>query len=83
MTDLPSDIGKYIAGAKRGLQKQASAERAFNNARDSLLSSVEQIVDLRAKGAAVVPEVSYTAIENGAVSNADISAIKQRGGTRI
>lgn len=79
MTDSANDFGQFIALAKQDIKKQSRVERAFEAARSSVLSAVSEIVDLHAKGAAVVPEISFEAIRSGTVSNSDIRTIKKRG----
>ena len=79
MTDITPELGKYIAQAKKELQQNSPAERAFVKVRNSICAAVEEVANLQAKGAAVVPELSYSAIANGAVTQSDIQTIKQRG----
>jgi len=79
MTETTPDLGKYITQAKRELQQHSQVERAFDIARESICKAVEEVATLQARGVAVVPELSYSAIANGAVSQSDINTIKQRG----
>lgn len=79
MTDTAPDIAKYIANAKKELQQHSQIERAFDSVRQSVCAAVDEVVNLHAKGLPVVPELSYSAIANGAVTPADIQSIKQRG----
>lgn len=79
MTEKPLDIGNFIAAAKEELRQQTDVEKAFARVRDAMRTAVDNVVDLQARSAAVVPELSYTAIANGSVSSSDIDSIKQRG----
>jgi len=79
MTDSSPDIGKFIAIAKKELRQNMRIDRVFDSVRDALLPAIEEVVNLQAKGAAVVPELSFSAIENGTVSTSDIRTIRQRG----
>ena len=79
MTDTSPDLGQYIAYAKKELQQHSNVERAFDVVRASLRSAVDEVANIQAKGGAVVPELSYAAIAEGAVTASDIQTIKQRG----
>ena len=79
MTDMSPDLDRYIAAAKQELQKHSPVARAFESVRESVCSAVDEVVNLQAKGITVVPELSYSAIADGAVTASDIQMIKQRG----
>jgi len=79
MTDTTPYLGKYIAQAKKDMQQNLPVERAFALARDAICAAVDEVENLHANGGVVVPELSYSAIANGVVSQSDIQSIKQRG----
>ncbi len=79
MKNTTPDIDKYIIHTKKNIQQLTQVERAFNTVRESLSVAVDEVANLQSKGGAIVPELSYSSIANGAVSTKDIQSIKQRG----
>lgn len=69
----------FIAQAKRDIKSNYDVEKAFNRIREKMLRAVDDVVVQQAKTAAVVPEISYTAVSENNVSKADINAIRHRG----
>ena len=70
---------EFIAYSKNSIKAGNNVAAHFATCRDAMLKEVQDIIDTREKNNAVVPELSYSAIKNGKVSDADIAQIRQRG----
>ncbi len=79
MADDTFDIGPFITAAKRELSHGADVAKSFSAVRDSMRHAVDEITRAQASAAAIVPEVSYAALQNNAISSTDISHIRKRG----
>ena len=72
-------IEDYISQTKKELREQTSVEKNFAKARDAMQRQVEKIVSTHARGVSVVPEVSFSSIQNGTVSKNTTDSIRQHG----
>ena len=79
MTAKTYNTAPFIAQTKREIKAEHDVKQAFNTVKASIRRAVDEILDQHARNSAVVPEVSYTAVSNNAVSKADVDAIRQRG----
>ena len=73
------DIPEYIRQTKQEITAGRDMGSIFSKVRDTICRSVDDVAERYAKTRAVVPELDYASIENGAVSRADIDAIRQHG----
>lgn len=78
MTD-EIDAGHYIAETRRELTSGSSIAKTFAATRDTMRHAVDSVLNMQARSAAVVPEISYASIDKNAVSSADIKSIRERG----
>jgi hypothetical protein len=79
MSSPEYDPGPFIKETKALLCDDNNVAKHFATCRDTMRREVEALHKLMAKGQTVVPEVSYSAINSGAVSDDDIATIRQRG----
>ena len=79
MTQDSAGIEQFIANTKREIRSNINIDAAFSSISDELKKAVDEVANLHASGGSVVPELSYSAIQNNAVSKKDIQAIKLRG----
>lgn len=79
MSSPEYDPAPFIKETKALLCDGNDVAGHFATCRDAMRREVEALHNLTAKGQTVVPEVSYSAINNGAVSDDDIATIRQRG----
>lgn len=73
------DTRDYIRMAKAHLRGLTDVKAAFADVSDAMKTEVDQIARAVAKGASVIPEVSYQSVADGKVSDADADAIRHRG----
>jgi len=73
------DIRPFVLKMKRDLRQHVDIELAFSKTREVICREVEEVVNQQSRSAAVVPELSYKKIIDGAVSESDTRLIKKRG----
>jgi len=79
MTNTEFDPSSFIAETKKSLKDANNVVRHFESCRHEMLKAVQEVTDLTEKGSTVVPELSYSSIENNKVSAEDIKTIRKRG----
>lgn len=79
MTAKTHNTAPFIAQTKREIKAEHNVQQAFIKVKDKIRRAVDDVVNQQASNAAVVPEISYTAVSNNSVSKADVDAIRQRG----
>ncbi len=79
MQNSEFDPGKFIADAKRRIKDNNDVAKHFAACTDAMKASVEEVQAQHARGEAVVPELSFSAIRDGKVSAEDINRIRKRG----
>ena len=73
------DTAPFIAQAKRDIKTSHNVEKAFGVVREKLCRAVDDVANQQARGAAIVPEISYAALSDNSVRKADVNAIRQHG----
>ena len=76
---MPFDPKPFIATAKRDLGKLSDTRAAFAAIRDAMLREVEAIRTASDRGLPVVPEVDFSAVQDGTVTQASRAEIRHRG----
>lgn len=79
MSDSEFDPSPFIRAAKVSLRENSDTSTHFQIVSDAIRAAVDDVVDKHAKTAAVVPELSFDAVQAEAVSNKDIASIRQCG----
>ncbi|MBX2835899.1 MAG: DUF1479 domain-containing protein [Gammaproteobacteria bacterium] len=79
MSDSEFNPAPFILETKKALKDNNNVADHFSKCRDAMLAAAQNIVDLREKNQSVVPELSFSQIEQNAVSSKDIEQIRQRG----
>lgn len=79
MQNTEFDPSKFIADAKNRIKDNNDVAKHFAACTDVMKASVEEVLNLQARGETVVPELSFSAIRDGSVSEEDINAIRKRG----
>lgn len=79
MTQDTTGIEKFIASTKQELRGNINIDKAFDSINTEIRKAVDDVANINAKGEKVVPELSYSAIQNNSVSAKDIEAIRARG----
>lgn len=76
---MQDQIKPYVTEAKAHLRGQSDVAANFAGIRSAMLREVEVIQTAQAQGRPVIPEVAYTSIADGSVSEATRAAIRHRG----
>jgi hypothetical protein len=76
---MQDHIKPYVAAAKSHLRGLADVKATFGDIQGAMRAEVDVIQTAQAQGKPVIPEVSYKAIADGNVSDADRAAIRHRG----
>ncbi|MGA0124808.1 MAG: YbiU family protein, partial [bacterium] len=79
MSPDPKILSQQIQQQKQKLRKAADLDSSFIELSRSLKEEVEEIIALAANGSEVIPEISFTDIQNGAVSSDLTELVKKRG----
>ena len=77
---LPSDHKAAIRQLKRELRAQiGDVQAVFNKLSDKIATRVAEINALKNKGESVWPEIPFTDVKNGTITDAQREAVKRRG----
>ncbi len=76
---MDEQLSHYIRETKSRLRAQQDVKAAFSQVRDQICADVETIVENADKGRPNIPEVDYSAVQSGSVSEQQRNAIKKAG----
>ena len=79
MAESEFDIRPHVAQARRFLRAANNVAANFSTVRNELCKKVDAIASTQANSGSVIPEISYQAIYDDAVTRSDIEAVRAHG----